>query len=200
MNEAALTPELSRLHQIGWQPGAVMHDDWWSYLGLERWRDSYVRYSSCRAAVDQLIVHRRGYPTAALPARLNEQQAAMMALEPRLNELAIAAGLIVLDCPDYLVMKPYRDRLSSHLGERGCSQLLTLHSGWDAGRCIAKPADLIETALHASSHWWHRDSVSCVVAALLASRLPPPETVDSAKPALPRDSMPTRLIKIARFL
>ncbi|AJX33885.1 type III secretion system domain-containing protein [Burkholderia oklahomensis] len=173
MSAAPLTPELQRLHRLGWQPGAAMHDGWWPHLGLAAWRDSYRRHPACRAAIDQLIVARRGYPRAALPARLDERQRALLSVEPRIGALIVALGVIALDCADHLLVRQYRERLAARIGERGCAQLLALHRGWRSAARVAAPERIVDAATAAGARWWRRDAASCVVATLLASRLPP---------------------------
>ncbi|KVD74106.1 hypothetical protein WS62_06420 [Burkholderia sp. ABCPW 14] len=177
MSAAPLTPELQRLHRLGWQPGAAMHDGWWPHLGLAAWRDSYRRHPACRAAIDRLIVVRRGYPCAALPARLDERQSALLSVEPRIGALIVALGVIALDCADHLLVRQYRERLAARIGERGCAQLLALHRGWRSVARVAAPERIVDAATAAGVRWWRRDAASCVVATLLASRLPP---VDAA--------------------
>ncbi|KVE36805.1 type III secretion system domain-containing protein [Burkholderia sp. BDU5] len=173
MSAAPLTPELQRLHRLGWQPGAAMHDGWWPHLGLTAWRDSYRRHPACRAAIDRLIVVRRGYPRAALPARLDERQRALLSVEPRIGALIAALGVIALDCADHLLVRQYRERLAARIGERGCAQLLALHRGWRSAARVAAHERIVDAATDAGVRWWRRDAASCVVATLLASRLPP---------------------------
>ena len=203
MSDHGLTPALQRLHRLGWRPGATMHEDWWPHLGLAAWRDSYQRHPPCRAAIDRLIVARRGYPAGALPAVLDERQTMLTSLEPRIGKLIIALGVIALDCADHLLIKPYRERLAARLGERACAQLLALHAGWRSASRVAEPARVVDVAIAAGVRWWRCDAASCVVATLVASRLPPgSDAADapSAPPAPAAGPPLDKLLKIARFL
>ncbi|RKT98762.1 type III secretion system subunit [Burkholderia sp. Nafp2/4-1b] len=173
MSTLPFTSALQRLHRLGWQPGATMHDDWWQHLGLAEWRDKYHRYPACRQAIDRVIVARRGFPRAPLPACLDSRQNALLAAEPRIDSLIIALGVIALDCADHLLVKQYRAHLVGGIGERACTQLLAVHRGWRSSARVALPERLIETATVAAVHWWQRDADACIVATILASRLPP---------------------------
>ncbi|WP_186448657.1 type III secretion system domain-containing protein [Burkholderia sp. MSMB617WGS] len=173
MSSMPFTPALQRLHRLGWQPGATMHDGWWPHLGLAAWRESYRRHPACRAAIDRLIVARRGFPRAPLPARLDDRQSALLSVEPRIEALIVALGVIALDCADHLLVTRYRTHLAGRIGERGCAQLLALHRGWSSPARVASPERLVDAATAAGVRWWRRDAGACVVATLLATRLPP---------------------------
>lgn len=173
MPSMPFTPALQRLHRLGWQPGATMHDGWWPHLGLAAWRESYRRHPACRAAIDRLIVARRGFPRAPLPARLDDRQSALLSVEPRIEALIVALGVIALDCADHLLVTRYRTHLAGRIGERGCAQLLALHRGWRSPARVASPERLVDAATAAGVRWWRRDAGACVVATLLATRLPP---------------------------
>jgi hypothetical protein len=135
-----------RAHELAWRPGRWMRADWWAALGLEGWRDAYRRHPGCRDALDRLIVARRGFPAAPLPAVLGESAREALALETRLHVLSTAMGLVALDCRDYLLLGEYRRALSPVLGTRGCDQLLALRPVWGAG-----PADLTPDGLVAGA-------------------------------------------------
>lgn len=191
-----LSPGIQRLHQLGWQPGTWMHDSWWSTLDLVRWHDIYRRHPACRPSIDRLIVARRGFPAAALPGKLEPQQQALLELEQRFVPLTIALGVIALDCPDHLVMKPYRQALAVPLGEHGCDQLLALQHSWRGGSGIESTTTLVEAALDAGACWWARDMQHCLVGQLLATRLPPSSALAHPVPG----NAAHWLLKIARFL
>lgn len=196
MMHSAIPNGIRRMHQLAWQPGAWMHAGWWTALELAPWQDSYRRYPACRSGIDRLIVARRGFPRAALPGALAPQQAALLALEPRLPQLITALGLLTLNCPDYLLMGPYRRALKSCLGERGGDQLLALHHDWRAGPAALTPDALAAAAFDAGSGWWRRDAGSCMAHAALAILLPPTGKLPGAVPGPAADW----LIKIGRFL
>ncbi|BBE08744.1 Putative uncharacterized protein [Mycoavidus cysteinexigens] len=196
MTLAILPFGLQRLHQLAWQPGAWMHDSWWSKLDLARWHDIYRRHPACRSSIDALIIARRGFPACALPAKLEPQQQMLLELEPRWLALTIALGVIALGCPDHLMLKPYRQALAAQLGEHACDQLLALQHNGHGGPCIDSATPLVEAALNAGACWWARDMHHCIVAQLLTTRLPP-----ASAPAQPVPGNAAHwLLKIARFL
>lgn len=196
MSQAPLTAPVQRLHQLGWQPGTAMHQHWWAEFGLTQWRDSYQRYRVCRPHLDRLIVEKRGFPNMALPAELNERQTALLSLEHRFTDLITALGVIALDCPDHLLIKPYRTVLAKRLGERCCDQLFALYTGWKSTQRVAQPEQLIDAAFDAGVRWWLRDAHHCIVYKLLATLLPPVSGCSGTTPGL----APAWLLKIERFL
>ncbi|WP_080425816.1 type III secretion system domain-containing protein [Burkholderia ubonensis] len=204
MTANAIAPEVSRLHALAWRPGAEMHPDWWKRLDLGTWQNSYA-HPACRASIDRLIIVRRDFPQTALPPRLDSRQSALLGLEPRLNALMIALGILAHGRPDYLITKPYRAPLAAHVGERGCSQLLTLCRDLPArGQDIA-PDRLIDLARESGLHWWHKDADACIVTRLLTTVLPPPSPTSSMPlPSAPPANLQGRasdwLLKIGRFL
>ena len=202
MTASTIAPAMSRLHALAWRPGAEMHPGWWATLGLAAWRDSYA-HPECRASIDRLIVARRDFPRAALPSRLDATQSALVSLEPRLEVLMIALGLLAHGRPDYLLARPYRTLLAAQVGERGCSQLL--------GLCRDRPVrgpdiapDQFVHAMHDNGmRWWRMEAHTCAVTRLLSTVLPPA----SSSPPLPatpadnlRGSASDWLVKIGRFL
>jgi hypothetical protein len=202
MNAPAITPAVSRLHALAWRPGAEMHPGWWAALDLADWQDRYAQ-PACRAPIDRLIVARRGFPQAALPARLDPIQTALVALEPRLDALLVALGLLAHGRPDYLVMQPYRAAFADRLGERGCAQLLALgHARPVRGPDLA-PEQCVD-ALHASgARWWHAEAATCIATRLLCTALPPSSFASPIATA-PADNLRDRasdwLLTIGRFL
>ncbi|MCX8565617.1 MAG: Type III secretion system subunit [Glomeribacter sp. 1016415] len=196
MTSAILPLGIQRLHQLGWQPGAWMHDSWWRKLELARWQDVYRRHPACRSSIDQLIIARRGFPAGALPGKLEPQQQVLLELEPRWIPLTIALGVIALSCPDHLMMKSYRQALAAQLGEHACDQLLAIQSNWRGVEGIESSMPLVDAALDAGAGWWARDMHHCIVGQLLTTRLPP-----ASAPVYPVPGNAAQwLLKIARFL
>jgi hypothetical protein len=124
--ESGLCPAVRRLHELAWQPGEHLHEDWWPHLGLADWRADYRCHPGCRRALDALIVQRRGFPVGALPASLTEQQSRLIGLEHRLPTLLVALGLFARREPDLLLLGAYRRRFADVLGEGACEQLAAL--------------------------------------------------------------------------
>lgn len=196
MTQLAVDKTVQRLHQWGWQPGHWMHEDWWPHLGLAPWRSVYRSLATCRPSIDRLILQHRGVAWTSLPARLDAEQRAMFALEPRLPRLIVALGVVALNCPDHLLFKDNRLALEPYLSERSCDQLLALHRGW-SGNEHALPAEtLSRAALHAGTRWWLRDVEPAPLSDLLTLRLPP--VTDAALSN--RDNAVQWLTRVGRFL
>lgn len=205
MTPSAIAPAVSRLHALAWRPGADMHPGWWPALDLAAWRDSYA-HPACRASIDRLIVARRGFPQAALPPRLDASQAALVALEPRLDTLMVALGLLAHGRPDYLLVQPYRTLLAAQLGEQGCTQLLALCRDRPVRGPDLAPDQFLDALRGNGMRWWRADAAACVAARLLSTVLPPapPSSSSPPWPAAPADNQRGRasdwLVRMGRLL
>ncbi len=143
---------IARLHELAWRPGVHMHASWWPQLGLDAWRGVYATLPGARAALDQTIATRRGFPLEPLPARLDDDANRLVALEMRLPALCVALGLVAFACDAYLLLGAYRQALRPVLGARGCDQLLVLNAGrvkQADGSAQLPPERILEEALHA---------------------------------------------------
>ncbi|AJY40926.1 type III secretion system subunit [Burkholderia humptydooensis] len=202
MTIGAIAPAVSRLHALAWRPGANMHPDWWPALDLDAWREGYA-YPACHASIDRLIVARRGFPRAALPARLDASQAALIALEPRLDMLVVALGLLAHGRPDYLLAQPYRTLLAAQLGEQGCAQLLALCRDRPVRGPDLAPDRLVDALRDAGARWWRTDAAVCLATRLLSTVLPPLPS-SPPWPAAPIDNQQGRasdwLVRMGRLL
>lgn len=196
MTNAPISNSIQRLHQLAWQPGTWMHDDWWKKLDLSTWQESYRRYPACRASIDQLITKRRAFPRTALPGTLNAQQEAILKLEPRFTRLITALGIVALNCPDFLIMRPYREALARHLGNNACDQLLVLHSTWQTSSNGVSADALAATAFIEGVRWWQRDTHTCPVCTAFGALLPPQEQA----PLSDQGNASSWLVKIGRFI
>jgi Type III secretion system subunit len=191
-----ISSSLQRLHQLAWQAGEWMHQGWWQVLSLTNWQNSYRRHSACRPLLNQLISQRRGFPLHPLPSELTSQQQQLLALEPRLLHLCTALGLLAMACPDYLLLRKYRCRLSVHLGEHGCDQLLTLGTFISPEPATLDPESLSEAAQELGVRWLQNGADACPVVAAMQIVLPP---IDGT--VLPRLESPVPwLLRIGRFL
>lgn len=184
-----------RLHLLAWQPGADLHADWWGRLGLASWQADYLRHPACRQAIDREIVARRGFPHEPLPGALDAKQTALLVLEPQLPRLLVALGLIVLDCPDYLLLGAYRRVLAIPLGHRACDQLLALPQAWRGGGARLAAEALVAGAAAAGAAWWARDQHGCPVRRALAGLFPLGEGPDP-----PPEPAADCLLRVERFL
>lgn len=196
----APSPSVRRMHQLAWQPGAWLHKSWWAHLDLDGWEVPYARHASCRSSIDTVLVARRGFPDAALPATLSHAQEALLALEPELLKLTTALGLIALDCPEYLLLRDYRKALSEQLQDRACEQLFVLHHVWKSQPAMVGPSALGEVALQAGTQWLTREAGNCPATHGLLGLLPcMPSDCDNHNPSHTTGARDW-LIKLGRFL
>lgn len=218
-----IKPEITRLYQLAWRPGAFMHSQWWLSLQLAAWQPVYWADQAvagealgepCRAferalspqqlqaplrqAVDQLICQKRCFPLAPLPATLSADQQQLLALEPRLWELLVAIGLQLLGSPDYLLRGHYRRVLAPLLGWQALDQLWAL---WRHGDQSAQlPAEqLVLQAQQCAYQVITAQLTKDPVWQALAVTLPPPLPI-SAPAAVILDNPLTLLFRVARFL
>ncbi|MCT4700520.1 hypothetical protein MUA02_01180 [Enterobacteriaceae bacterium H20N1] len=127
---AAASETVLRVFQLWWQPGEQMHGDWWQRLELYGWQAKYTQLSlGARRELDRLICQRRAFPKpmdSAEFAELSPLQQALLRAGQRMPMLLLAMGLLLLDCPDYLLWRPYRETLSCWLSEAQLEQLQVL--------------------------------------------------------------------------
>lgn len=156
---------LTRLGRLIWQPGACMDEGWWRTFEMAPWRDAYRRHPACRPRIDAMLVARRGWPSSArapccVPPH-SDAARAMLRLVPGLRRVALAYGLRVLGCPDYLLLGSFRRALSPWLDAWQCDRLLLTRSEWPA-RSSVVPEALVAEALATAG--------ACLDAAAAASR------------------------------
>ncbi|VVE76820.1 hypothetical protein PSP31121_00911 [Pandoraea sputorum] len=116
-----------------------MDAGWWNTFGMSEWRTPYLRYVACRPPVDRLLVERRGWPVAVrTDCTLARSEAAlgMLHLMPNLRRVALAHGLRVLGCPDYLMLGTFRRALSPWLDAWQCDRLLLTRHEWPSHRAF----------------------------------------------------------------
>lgn len=116
---------------------------------MSGWRTSYLRHAVCRPPVDRLLVERRGWPVAGradctLPR--NEAALVMVHLIPNLRRVALAHGLRVLGCPDYLLLGTFRRALSPWLDAWQCDRLLLTRHDWPS-HCAFEADELATVAM-----------------------------------------------------
>lgn len=178
-----LCPAVQRLHSLAWRPGAVMHPAWWDYLGLDAWKDDYHLHPGCRRALDALIVQRRGFPCAPLPAVLSDEQRRMLGLAQRLPALVIALGVVAAGTPELLLLGDYRRQLVAALGHDACVQLAALvPDRGDASSPSPPPARLVDWLRELGRLWLDHTLPGSVVWQALSICLPPPQAAAGMPP------------------
>ncbi|QAU24829.1 hypothetical protein EO087_13205 [Dyella sp. M7H15-1] len=146
-----ITPAQQRLHALWHRPGAVMADGWWQHMSMDAWQQPYAEHAGVRPSLDALIAEQLGHQGAIPP--LTPQAQMLLDDEQHSETLCIALGLWALNCPDYLLLRPYRLALAEALGESTLAQLCTLFpANADAPACV-EPAQLIDTARTAGGTW-----------------------------------------------
>lgn len=194
---AALCPGVHRLHALAWQPGEFLHEDWWRRLDLGQWRDDYQRHPGCRRALDALIVQRRGFPSAALPGALTEQQLRLLGLEERLPTLLVALGLIARRQPDLLLLRSFRRHFADVLGESGCEQLAALMPCARGPWASVEPEHAVDDMRRLGQAWLDASMRTSAVWQAMAIRLSPPEVPPDRLPDGP--ALPV-LFRLERLL
>lgn len=129
-----------------------MDAGWWTTFEMSGWRAPYLRHAACRPPVDRLLVERRGWPLAGRTnCTLARSEAALVMLHliPNLRRVALAYGLRVLGCPDYLLLGTFRRALSPWLDAWQCDRLLLTRQEWPSHRAFE--ADELATAAMATT-------------------------------------------------
>ncbi|MBJ7263173.1 MAG: hypothetical protein JHC61_05290 [Burkholderiaceae bacterium] len=186
-----MDPALRRLYTLWWQPGREMAAGWWTALGLPQWQQSYVNQPLLRPSLDRMIAHRLGHAKTAPP--MSTLAAALLADDTRCQVLCLALGLWALQCPDYLLMRRYRDALSSLLDARVMNQLQALIPVNATHAAGVEPEDLRATAWRSGVVWL---AASCDPALAVCRLLWDPVA------AQPGPSIPPELVleKLQRWL
>jgi len=119
-------------HRLVWQPGKWLHDDWWRAMGLQEWKAAYEDMPlPAQRELDKAIKQGRsrlGFHPVSLQELTPIQDVLLRAFE-RLPTLIVALGISLSQCPDYLLWRPYRQALSSHLTEEQIAQLQAVWRG-----------------------------------------------------------------------
>lgn len=184
-----MSPGLRRLYALWHQPGRDMDAGWWDALELAPWREAYAGQALLRPPLDALIA-RRLRQTGPVPA-LSGAAAALLDDDVRRHTLCLALGLWALRCPDYLLLKPYREALSTWMDARAQSQLQTLLPQ-DGGPATLEPHALPQAAAELGAAWL---ADAADPALRLCRLLWPP----SSRPA-PAQPVAPVLLKLTRWL
>lgn len=142
-----MAPEDKRLNEFMWQPCATMHASWWKALKLEKWQAIYHRNRLLHQRVNKLAVSVLPPFDRVMTLNLTEQDKMLLNMGERLLVLLTGVGLILLNSPDYITMRPYREALLRVFTYEQIQQMLSLWpQGGEIGDCCAD--NLIETAQH----------------------------------------------------
>ncbi|WP_299493705.1 type III secretion system domain-containing protein [uncultured Shewanella sp.] len=142
-----MAPEDKLLNEFMWQPCANMHVSWWQALQLGKWQDIYYRSRLLNKRVNKLAVSLLPAFDRSMTLSLTTQDKLLLNLGDKLLVLLTGVGLILLNSPDYITMRQYREALLSVFTYEQIQQMLSLWpEGGDIGHCSAET--LIKTAQH----------------------------------------------------
>ena len=119
-------------------PGKTMHASWWEELSLTSWASVYGTNNILTRQIDALIIHRGHLP--AFPATLNgmtERGQVLSRLSWKLPYFILALGVLLLECPDYLIRREYRTPLAEQLGEEQVQLLWMLWRGGEKNPALS---------------------------------------------------------------
>ncbi len=171
---AASAPDdtLLRLHRYLWTPARYAHPRWLTLLGFSaqpEWR--YGDNPPLDRCLNRALQVKRGTPR--LPATLSLRQRRIAQLASRLQDFALATGLLVLGCHDYFLLPAYRRALLRRLDDRLLWQLFGLCQG--KNRAIFSPTQTIEQALQLGIAIFNRAAQNDPVFHAVLIGLPPCE-------------------------
>ncbi|EGY29852.1 hypothetical protein Rin_00001750 [Candidatus Regiella insecticola 5.15] len=164
--------KIVRLHQLAWQPARFAHPAWLMKMGL---RSEKYHYGDCQTLdniLNRQLIDWRGFPKQPLPAVLTNKQKAQMALEPRLDAVCMALGLVSLRCSDYLRIRHYRQALYPILNDEDVCQLLGIGCPGERA-AILSPEILPSIALQLGRGILHATSSAAITWQALSILLPP---------------------------
>lgn len=185
-------------HRLVWASGEWMHEEWWTELGLQRWREHYSELPVAGRRALNLDIHRRRQHSGVVFGKGYEHtpiQDALLRSVERLPALMLALGLSLSRCPDYLLLRPYRQALKGWLSQEQLGQLWSI---WQGGQCFpeVQPDELVTYAqrlgISALNHALSKDSVWQTVLYTLPYQHPNDTFPDNSAPAL--------FIRLERFL
>ncbi|TDR76589.1 type III secretion system (T3SS) protein LEE [Paludibacterium purpuratum] len=131
-----------------------MADDWWHRLDLSAWQAAYGRHAALRPALDRLIAERLGHEGVPPPDDACADR--LLAEADRRDALCVGLGLWAMRCPDYLLLRPFRQTLMATLSQQQQTQLLALFPR--THRCEARlaPPQLATVARQSGAAWLAR--------------------------------------------
>lgn len=161
------------LHRRFWQPACYVHPRWLVRLGIMLAHD--WRYGQCIARDHCLddALRRRYLKNMVLPSILTNNQIKLIDAIPRLSVLALAMGITVLACSDYVLLPAYRAALKPWLNNEQLWRLFGLFKSKRKASLTA--TQLPQMARSLGIALLHRWAEQNNVLRVLLLALPPPE-------------------------
>lgn len=177
-----MNPALQRLYALWHQPAQGMDPAWWHALSFATWRDAYKQNPLVRPPLDALIAKRLGH-AGPVPS-LSTNAAELLADDLRREAICLALGLWALKCPDYLLLKPYREVLANQLAPRALGQLQALLPQ-EAHQTMLAPDELPAMACELGVAWLaHSTDPALRLCRLLWAPSPQPVPEQPIEPVL----------------
>lgn len=121
-----LSPALLTFNRLVWQPVATMHPSWWQELHLTLWQAQYQAGTRLAQRIEAVVVSRYGLADQVLPRELNDLEANLLVCRHKLSAIVTALGLFLLNRPDYVSLREYRDALRQELSKAQIQQIWNL--------------------------------------------------------------------------
>lgn len=186
-----LTAAQRTLHSLWWRPGGQMSTGWWANIGLLSWQSVYMHQPLLRPDLDRVIVRRLGHEKP-VPS-MGPLGTLVLGDTDRCEMLCQALGLWALSCPDYLLLRSYRDVLSSTFSQTALTQLQFLMPSKENHSPTVEPGAVPETARSIGAAWLARSKDKSLIACRLLWDPPTQHRLPDTEP----DSI---LEKLARWM
>ncbi|MFM5540446.1 type III secretion system domain-containing protein [Aeromonas veronii] len=144
-----MNPSLQALYRLWHTPGQVMHPGWWKSSGLSQWSFTYERYPLTRQALNHLL--RQSLALDGKPPALTTLTQELI-IKERGEPLLIALGLYAMQARTLLMLRPYREILSTRFDSLAFEQLKVILPSVSQSIELA-PIELPERALRIGSAW-----------------------------------------------
>jgi Type III secretion system subunit len=170
-----------RLYRRLWQPARYAHPNWFIGMGFhppQCWQ--YGRYPVMDRILNEALRRRRGTPR--LTERAGQPKAESFREANYLETLALALGLLMLNCKDYFLLPAYRQTLSQRVNDVILWQLFGLCTG--VKRAVFTPQTLQQQATEIGLAGLYR--IAEKDAALYASLVALPPRARALRPGVSR--------------
>ena len=128
-----------------------MAPGWWRLLDLAAWQPAYQAHAALRPELDRLIAARLGH--AGAPPADDALADRLLTDAARRDSWCLALGLWALQCPEYLLLRPFRQTLSPALTLAQQTQLLALLPAAPPRTAVLAPALLPAAARQTGAAW-----------------------------------------------